>query len=83
MLAGRGDAVPHELCREARVFGTPAPGPADAARRAQRVGTAAAIARGLAAAWALPLGDRTWADLRARIAGGAGPAEIRARIESV
>ena len=83
MLAERVDAVPDELRRDARLVETPAPGPADAAHLAERVGTAAAIARGLAAAWELPLGDRTWADLRARIAGGAGPAEIRARIESI
>lgn len=83
MLAETAAGVPEVLRRDARVVDVAAPGSVYAAHAGELLGNAVALERGLAGAEALPLGDRAWADLRARIAGGAGPAEIRARIESI
>lgn len=83
MVAETADGVPDTLRRDARVVEIAAPGSVYAGHAVELVGTAVALERGLAGSEALALSDQTWADLRARVAAGAGPAEIRARIESI
>jgi hypothetical protein len=81
LRAETAERVPDELHRAVRIVTVDGPGPAYALHAIELLGTAVAIQRDLAGAWELPLADRRWADLRDRVAAGAGLSEILAQIE--